>query len=180
MSFLCGCEDCRQALQWGFTKREVKPDPLARAYYMRSDIIDVKGRDQMIAVKLRKDGRSTRVYCKNCYSILGTDNPAYRNNIFANFPKHCTNTGDLTVPLTAIVHMIDYSEGIGPLPAEEVPVFHTFRFPQERQRLYSIPAVANAFRERTEPARGITMRALVESLGPPLVLNLEKGKDPLA
>src|SRR6516165_1488620 len=152
VSFLCGCEDCRQALQWGFKNGGVKPDPLPRLYYMRSDIIDVKGRDKMIVVKLREDGRSRRIYCTNCYSILGVDHPGYKNNIFLNFPKHCINRGDLTVPLTAIVQMIDYSERIGPMPAEEVPVFHTFRFPQERARWFSIPAVANAFRERSHLA----------------------------
>ena len=68
----------------------------------------------------------------------------------------------------------------GPLPVEEVPIFHTFRFPQERARWFSIPAVANAFREPTEPTKGITLSTLVESLGPPLVLNLEKGKDLLS
>src|SRR3954454_8348052 len=50
VSFLCGCEDCRQALQWGFKNGGVKPDPLPRLYYMRSDITDVKGRDKMVAV----------------------------------------------------------------------------------------------------------------------------------
>ena len=107
VSFLCGCEDCRQALQWGFKNGGIKPDPLPRIYYMRSDIIDVKGRDKMIVVKLREDGRSRRIYCTNCYSILGVDHPGYKNNIFLNFPKHCINRGDLTVPLTAIVQMID-------------------------------------------------------------------------
>ena len=53
VSFLCGCEDCRQALQWGFKNGGVKPDTLPRLYYMRSDITDVKGRDKMVAVKLR-------------------------------------------------------------------------------------------------------------------------------
>jgi hypothetical protein len=180
VSFLCGCEDCRQALQWGFKNGGVKPDPLPRIYYMRSDITDVRGRDKMIAVKLREDGRSTRVYCTKCYSILGVDHPGYRNNIFLIFSNHCENTGDLTVPLTAMVQMIDYSERIGPLLVEDVPVFHTFRFPQERARWLSIPAVANAFREPTEPIKGITMSALIESLGPPLVLNLERGKDLLS
>ena len=180
VSFLCGCEDCRQALQWGFKNGGVQPDPLPRLYYMRSDIIDVKGPDHMIAVKLREDGRSTRVYCKNCYSILGVDHPGYRDNIFLVFQKHCINTGDLTVPLTAMVQMIDYSERVGPHPVEDVPVFHTFRFPQERARWFSIPAIANAFRPPTEPINGITLSALIESLGPALVLDLEKGKDLLA
>ena len=84
------------------------------------------------------------------------------------------------MPLTAIIQMIDYSERIGPLPVEEVPLFHTFRFPQERARWFSIPVVASAFREPTEPTKGITMSALMESLGPPLVYyrNLEIGSGP--
>jgi hypothetical protein len=40
--------------------------------------------------------------------------------------------------------------------------------------------VANSFKPPTEPIAGITMSALMESLGPPLVLNLEKGKDLLS
>lgn len=176
-SVLCGCEDCRQALQWGFKNGGVKPDPLPRLYYMRSDIIDVKGRDKVIAVKLREDGRSKRLYCTNCYSILGVDHPAYKNNVFLNFPKHCINGGNLAVPLAAIVMMIDYSERIGPMPVEEAPVFHTFRFPQERERFFSIPAIANAFKEPREPAKGITLASLIESLGPLTVLGLEKGKE---
>ena len=116
VSFLCGCEDCRQALQWGFKNGGVEPDPLPRLYYMRSDITDVKGRDKMVAVKLREDGRSTRVYCTNCYSILGVDNPSYRDNIFLNFPEHCINPdspdemafGQLRAPIS-IVKSISYA-----------------------------------------------------------------------
>ena len=60
----------------------VKPDPLPRLYYMRSDIIDVNGRDKMIVVKLREDGRSRRIYCTTCYSILGVDHPGYKDTSF--------------------------------------------------------------------------------------------------
>ena len=63
---------------------------------------------------------------------------------------------------------------------ENAPVFHSLRFPQEVDRLFSIAAVANSFKPPTEPTKGITMDALMESLGPPLVLNLEKGKDLLS
>jgi hypothetical protein len=73
--------------------------------------------------------------------------------------------------------MNDYPESIGPIPAENAPVFHSLRFPQEVDRLFSIAAVANSFKPPTEPTKGITMGALMESLGPPLVLNLEKGQD---
>lgn len=180
LCILCGCEDCRQALQWGYKNGGVKPDPLPRIYYMRSDIIDVRGRENMVVVKIREDGRSRRIHCTNCYSVLGVDHPNYNDTVFLNWPEHCINGGDLTTPLSAIVMMIDYSERIGPFPVETVPIFHTFRYPQERARFRSLEAVASAFAAPTEPTKGITLGALIESLGPPLILNLEKGKDLLS
>ena len=178
--FQCGCEDCRQALQWGYMKGGVEPDPLPQLYYLRSDIVDVKGKDYMKAFKLREDGRSTRISCIKCYSILGVDHPVYQSNVFLNFPKHCNNGGDLSIPLVAYVHMIDYSDDIGPLPTEDVPLFVTNRFPQELQRKFSIPEFANAFKEPTEPIRGMTLTSLIESLGPVAVLDLAKGETVIA
>ena len=180
LHMLCGCEDCRQALQWGYKNGGTKPIPLPRIYYMRSDITDVKGRDKMVVVKLREDGAVRRVYCAHCYSILGHVHAIFNNNVFGNFVEHCVNSGDLTARLSAILFMNDYPESIGPIPVENAPVFHSLRFPQEVDRLFSIAAVANSFKPPTEPPKGITMDALMESLGPPLVLNLEKGKDLLS
>jgi len=151
LHMLCGCEDCRQALQWGYKNGGTKPAPLPRIYYMRSDIIDVKGRDQMIVVKLREDGAVRRVYCTRCYSILGHVHAIFNNNVFGNFVEHCVNSGDLTAPLSAILFMNDYPESIGPIPVENAPVFHSLRFPQEVDRLFSITAVANSFKPPTEP-----------------------------
>ena len=175
----CGCEDCRQALQWGYKNGAVEPDLLPRLYYMRSDIVDVKGKDHMKAFKLRKDGRSTRISCMKCYSILGVDHPVYQSNVFLNFPKHCNNGGDLSIPLVAYIHMADYSDD-DPLPTEDVPLFVATRFPQERQRLFSLPEVENAFREPTKPIRGLTLTSLIESLGPATVLDLIKGETVIA
>ncbi|MSO99976.1 MAG: hypothetical protein EXR07_02835 [Acetobacteraceae bacterium] len=176
MHILCGCEDCRQALQWGYKNGGVKPDPLQRAFYMRSDIADVKGREKMLTVKLREDGVSRRVYCTNCYSVLGVDHPAYMSSVFLNFPRHCVNGGELSAPLSLMLFMQDYSEDIGPLPDDKVPVFQSLRFPQKIDRIMSIEAAANTwFKEPAAPAEGITFTALIESLGSPLVLNLEKG-----
>jgi hypothetical protein len=170
----CGCEDCRQALQWCYKNGGVKPDPLPRLYYLRSDIVDVKGKDYMKAFKLREDGRSTRISCIECYSVLGVDHPSYQSNVFLNFPKHCNNAGDLSIPLSAYVHMADDSDD-SPLLKEGVPLFFT-RFPQERQRLLSIPEVKHAFKEPAEPIMGMTLTSLIESLGPVTVLDLVKGE----
>ena len=82
LSLLCGCEDCRQALEWGATNGAPRPSLLPSLFYLRSDIRKVKGREKMKAVQLREGARSTRVYCQDCYSVLGVDHPAYSNNVF--------------------------------------------------------------------------------------------------
>ena len=97
-----------------------------------------------------------------------------------NYPKHCNNGGDLSIPLVAYVWMIDYSEDIGPLPTEDVPLFVTNRFPQERQRLFSLPQVKHAFKQPTASIRGMTLTSLIESLGPVTVLDLVKGETVIA
>ena len=171
----CGCEDCRQALQWAYKHGGVEPDPLPRLYYMRSDIVDIKGREHMRAFKLRKDGRSTRVHCLKCYSVLGVDHPVYQSNVFLNFAKYCNNGGNLSTPLAAYINMIDYSDD-EPFPTEDVPLFVSTRFPQERERFLSISAVRNAFKKPTESIKGITLTSLIENLGPVTVLELEKGE----
>lgn len=171
----CGCEDCRQALQWAYKHGGVEPDPLSRLYYMRSDIVDIKGREHMRAFKLRKDGRSTRIHCLKCYSVLGVDHPVYQSNVFLNFAKYCNNGGNLSTPLAAYINMIDYSDD-EPFPTEDVPLFVSTRFPQERERFLSISAVRNAFKKPTESIKGITLTSLIENLGPVTVLELEKGE----
>ena len=177
----CGCMDCRQALEYGFINGGVRPDPLPELYYMPSELTGVRGKDFMKAFRLREDdpnvtGMSTRIYCTECYSILGADHPAYQSNVFVNFPKHCENSGDLSAPLSAYVMMTDYSENIGPLPTEDIPLFTTFRFQQEAERFFAMPVIADAFCARTEPLKGITFSQLVDELEPVTVLGLEKGE----
>jgi hypothetical protein len=177
MHILCGCEDCRQALQWGHAKGGARPDPLPSLHYMKSDIIDIKGRDYMIAVKLREDGRSRRVYCRECHSVLGVDHPVYKDRVFMNYPKHCVTAGCLDVPVSLMLFMHDYPSELGPVPEERVPVFQSLRFVQEQDRLRLIEGIANCwFKEREQPPVGMTFTALIASLGETLVLNLPRGE----
>ena len=180
LQFNCGCQDCRQALNWGYAKGGIKPDPLAKVYYMPSDIIDVRGKEHMQSFQLRKDdpsllGMSRRIYCTECYSIIGVDHPAYEGNVFLNFPKHCENKGDLSAPLTAYVMMIDYTEEIGPMPTEDAPLFTTLRFQQEEDRIFGIPVVAETFSPREDPLEGIAFTTLIDEIGGTEILDLEEG-----
>ena len=54
-------------------------------------ISQVKGKKFMKAFQLRKDARSTRVYCISCYSVLGIDHPSYDNNVFNSILFTCAH-----------------------------------------------------------------------------------------
>ena len=129
----------------------------------------------MKAYKLRSTGKSTRIYCSQCYSVLGVDHPTYQNNVFLNFPDHCTNHGILSRALSAYLSMSDYSAAIGPLPTEDVPLFVSTDSAPERQRFLALPDVAHSFKEPSEPPSGLTLASLIESLGAVTILNLAKG-----
>ena len=174
--FRCGCEDCRQGIEWGSAKSTVIPDQLPHGYYIPADIISIKGKEFMSAYKLREDGRSTRLYCNKCWSLIAVDHPAYQSNVFLIFPKHCVAECDLSVPLTAILFMKDYPKEYEPPPEDDVPLFYSFEYDQERNRFLSLPTVANTFKQRTDPLKGINFTALIDSLGTPKILDLEKGK----
>lgn len=182
IKFQCGCQDCRQALNFGHKHGGVKPDPLPELLYMPADVIEVRGREYMKAYRLRDDdpdvlGMSTRVYCRECFSIIGVDHPIYEDAVFLNFPKHCDNQGDLSVPLTAYIMMIDYTEEIGPLPTEDVPLFTTGRFQQELDRIFSIPVVAETFVRSSVSLKGQSFSSLISELGEVENLGLKKGAE---
>ena len=57
LSLFCGCEDCRQATEWGAKNGAKLSSPFAEAIYMRSDIAFVKGRENRKAVQLHKNAK---------------------------------------------------------------------------------------------------------------------------
>ena len=61
-SFLCGCQDCRQAVKWAEFKGGQKGEDLQRTIYVPSDILKVKGKENMKPFLLREGGQSIRVY----------------------------------------------------------------------------------------------------------------------
>ena len=71
--------------------------------------------------------------------------------------------------------MKDYPEDYETPPEDDVPLFYSFEYKQERQRFLSLPTVANTFKRRTDPLKGINFTELV-TLREPEILNLEKGK----
>ena len=72
--------------------------------------------------------------------------------------------------------MKDYPEDYEIPPEDDVPLFYSFEYKQERQRFSSLLTVANTFKRRTDPLKGTNFTELVNSLGEPEILNLERGK----
>ena len=79
LSLLCACTDCREALEWGAKKGGLEPVSLPELIYVKSDIVYTFGLEYMQAFQLRHNARSTRVYCKECFSVIGVDHKSYRN-----------------------------------------------------------------------------------------------------
>ena len=61
------------------------------------------------------------------------------------------------------------------MPSEEIPVFHTFVYPQERMRFFYIPIVANTLYPPSSPPKGQTLSLLIDSLGKVEILGLDRG-----
>ena len=63
-----------------------------------------------------------------------------------------------------------------PPPEDDVPLFYSRKFDQEQKRWSQISLVAANFKQRMKPRKGISFTELIESVGPPKILDLEKGK----
>ena len=131
--FHCGCEDCRQGIEWGAVKNTVTPDQLPHGYYIPADIISTKGTEFTSVYKLSEAGRSIRLYCNKCRSLIVIDHPAYQINVFYIFPKHCVAECDLSAPLTAILFMKDYPKNYEPPPEDDVPLFFSLNMIKKRR-----------------------------------------------
>ena len=129
----------------------------------------------MKAFKLRENGKSTRLVCQNCYSLIAVDHPFYRSKVLLFFPKHCVTQIDLSFPPTAYIMMNDYSEDIGPLPTKNIPLFSSFKFKQERDRFSTIRGF-NFIKESKNQIKGKPFTAFLDENFSVKVLNLPKGK----
>ncbi|MFL2501288.1 MAG: hypothetical protein ACJ0Q1_00040 [Luminiphilus sp.] len=177
--FQCGCNSCRQKIQFAQARGGREFVPLPKLFYMPSVISSLKGKEHLKAFQLRKNTASTQIYCSNCWAILGVDHVNYPESIFLNFPEFCVNTGDLSVSLSAYIMMSDYDEEIGPEPPESVPLFESIRYQQERERLFALPDAQQTFTEPDEPLAGYTFRSLLAELEPPTILNISESSNVL-
>lgn len=179
MSLLCACEDCRQARHWAAKHGAATPKDIIYSVYFRSDFAAFHGVENMFACQLRADARSTRILCKSCYSCISIDHKvSYSDHVFMFQPDHCKADFDTDVTPIAAINLIDYPHHLAPIPSELLPVFHTFRYPQERARFVAIDPVFEVFAPPKTPPQGQTIRELIAALPAARVLDLAPGEQP--
>ena len=70
--------------------------------------------------------------------------------------------------------MSDYNESVDPEPTENVPLFESLRYQQERDRLFALSDPQKTFSEPDQPLAGYTFRSLLADLDPPTTLHISE------
>ena len=169
---MCACEDCRKALGWAALRGDNKPKDIIYSVYFRSDIQSYNGIDNMTATQLRSNARSTRVYCKLCFSYIAIDHVVYEDNVFMMQPEHCIQDFNANTPPKAIIHLLDYNGEAADIPSETIPIFHSLQYPQERKRFRAIKPISESFSPPALRSQGITLRDLISKINKVEVLHL--------
>ena len=129
----------------------------------------------MIATQLRGDASSTRIYCENCYSCCAVDHVFYQNNVFMIQPNYCKQNFNIQISPLAVLNLQDYPGEFADLDSETIPVFHTNKYPQERNRFRSIEPISDFLCPPKTPAEGMTIREVISKIGKIRVLDLMRG-----
>ena len=171
-SFLCGCQDCRQAVKWAEFKGGQKGEDLQHTIYVPSDILRVKGKENMKPFLLREGGQSIRVYCVTCYSLLGVDFPVYNDQRFMFIGGHCVTDIDTSMDPAIAINMVDYPKDKEPSLPDGITVVNSIHDPDRDWT--QIPEVKK-IRETPPSNKGIRFSELIKELGSPTILGFEPG-----
>ena len=172
-SVFCGCEDCRQAGEWGHSKGGPLPEKLQKLIYVRSDIKEVEGKKYMHAYQLRTNARSTRIYCKECYSIIGIDHINYKDTVFMLIPQLCKTDLDLSIKQVAAIFMNDYPYKDISMIGEDVFFMRDFK---DENINHKYDALMSPLRPEYKKPEGISFMQLIKEVDGVTVLNLKQGQ----
>lgn len=178
-SLICACEGCRQALSWTAQRGGKKPKDIIYSAYFRSDIQSYDGIKNMNVTQLRSDARSTRIYCKNCFSCIAIGHLVYENNVFMMQPEHRIQDFNAITPPKAIIHLIDYNGEAKDVQSDTIPIFHSLQYPQERKRFRGIKPISESYAPYKTSLQEITLRDLIAKTNKDEVLHLEKCNVPV-
>ena len=173
-TLICACEDCRQALQWAYEEGGVKPNDLPKLVYVDSDIESFSGLENMRAFQLRKGSKSTRIYCKECFSILAVDHPNYNNERFMFFENHCSTTLDTSLKPNAVTYLDHLPEGSKEIIPTDIPQFRDPDKPDQWEEFADF-LEKTAYPSSATEGKGIRLFNILDKIGHIEVLNLKPG-----
>ena len=173
-TLICACEDCRQALEWAQKQGGVKPNALPKLVYVDSNIESFSGLENMRAFQMRKGSKSTRLYCKECFSILAVDHPNYNDERFMFFENHCSTTLDTFLKPNAVTYLDHLPEGSKEIIPSELPQFGDLDKPDQWEEFAAL-LEKTAYPSSVKEGRGIRLTNILDKVGHIEVLNLEPG-----
>lgn len=169
----CCCTDCRDA-RAAFADLGGPPlthDP-AFVFYFENDLArpDPRTLARLFAVKLRENGRTTRVVTRCCHAVLALDHPYYERNVLCVHGDACALTAPPLAPLCRIFSR-DWDAAYG---GEMPPATASLTESDE-----TWAAFAAIVKRPVPPARGITLQDLLAMLPPPEILQLDRPGGPV-
>ena len=173
-TLICACEDCRQALEWAQKQGGVKPNDLPKFVYVDSNIESFSGLENMAAFQLRKGAKSTRIYCKECFSILAVDHHNYNSERFMFFENHCSTTLNTSLKPNAITYLDHMPKGSKEIIPSDLPQFRDLDKPDQWEEFATLlekTASPSSVREGI----GIRLHNILDKTGHIEVLNLKPG-----
>ena len=173
-TLICACEDCRQALEWAQKQGGVKPNALPKLVYVDSNIESFSGLENMRAFQMRKGSKSTRLYCKECFSILAVDHPNYNDERFMFFENHCSTTLDTSLKPNAVTYLDHLPEDSKDIISSDIHQFRDLDKPDQWEEFADLlekTASPSSVRE----GKGIRLHNILDNIGHIEVLNLEPG-----
>ena len=172
-SLFCGCEDCRQAAEWGHSNGGPLPDKLQKLIYVRSDIKEIEGDQYMHAYQLREDARSTRIHCSECFSIIGIDNPGYKDTVFMLIPQLCKTDLDLSIKPVAAIFMKDYPHKDISMNSNDILFMYDFENEDINNKYNTLIKSLSAQYKNPE---GISFKELIKKVKGVTNLNFNRGE----
>ena len=128
----------------------------------------------MGAFQLRKGYKSTRIYCKECFSIIAVDHPNYNNERFMFFENHCSTTLDTSLEPNAIIYLDHLPEGTKEKIPDDLPRVRDIDNPDQWEEFVALlekTASPSSVRE----GKGLRLSNILQKIGNIQVLNLEPG-----
>ena len=128
----------------------------------------------MGAFQLRKGSKSTRLYCKECFSILAVDHPNYNDERFMFFENHCSTTLDTSLKPNAVTYLDHLPEDSKEIISSDIPQFRDLDKPDQWEEFAALlekTASPSSVRE----GKGIRLHNILDNIGHIEVLNLEPG-----